>query len=84
MGNRRYAPATLENVVKEMKALEKQRGATGSDLPGSFGNVRAMVTPRFKSLLDVKKSRDKILTKEDFDIAKGDMEQKFANLHARS
>lgn len=83
MGNRRYAPATLENVVKEMKALEKQRGATGSDLPGSLGNVRSMVTPRFKSLLDVKKSRDKILTKEDFDIAKGDMEQKFANFQGQ-
>ena len=83
MGNRRYAPATLENVVKEMKALEKQRGATGSDLPGSLGNVRAMVTPRFRSLLDVKKSRDKILTKEDFDIAKGDMEQKFANFQGQ-
>ncbi len=83
MGNRRYAPATLENVVKEMKALEKQRGAVGSDLPGSLGNVRSMVTPRFKSLLDVKKSRDKILTKEDFDIAKGDMEQKFANFQGQ-
>ena len=82
-GNRRYAPATLENVVKEMKALEKQRGATGSDLPGSLGNVRSMVTPRFKSLLDIKKSRDKILTKEDFDIAKGDMEQKFENFQGQ-
>ncbi len=82
-GNRRYAPATLENIVKQMKSLEKQKGATGSDLPGSLGNVRSMVTPRFKSLLDVKKSRDKILNKEDFDIAKGDMEQKFANFQGQ-
>lgn len=78
-GNRRYAPANLDNVVKEMKSLEKQRGATGADMVGSLGNVRSKVTPRFKSLFDVKKSRDKIVSKKDFDVAKGDMEQKYAN-----
>ena len=83
IGNRRYAPATLENVVKEMKVLEKQRGAVGSDSFGTLGSFRSKVTPRFKSLLDVKKSRDKILTKEDFDIAKGDMEQKFENFQGQ-
>ena len=52
-------------------------------MPGSLGNVRSMVTPRFKSLLDVKKSRDKILSKEDFNIPKGEMQQKFANFQGQ-
>ena len=61
--------------------MPKAKGATGSDLMKM--NFRSMVTPRFKSLLDVKKSRDKILTKEDFDIAKGDMEQKLQTSRGR-
>ena len=82
-GNHRYASATLDNIVKEMKSLEKQKGSVGSDTPGSLGNIRSKVTPRFSSLLDVKKSRDKILNKEDFDISKGEMEQKFENFQGQ-
>jgi len=82
-GKRRYAPATLENIVKEMKVLQKERGATGMDLPGSLGSTRAKVTPQFRSLADVKKSRGKILTEEDFTIAKEKMEQKFADFQGQ-
>jgi hypothetical protein len=76
-GNRRYAPATLDNIVKEMRSLEKERGSTGVDLSGSMGALRARVTPRFSSLSDVKGSRDKILSNEEFTKAKDAVEQDY-------
>jgi hypothetical protein len=77
LGNRRYAPATLDNIVKEMRSLEKERGATGVDLSGSMGALRARVTPRFSSLSDVKGSRDKILSNEEFIKSKEAVEQEY-------
>jgi len=76
-GNRRYAPATLDNIVKEMRSLEKERGSTGVDLSGSMGALRARVTPRFSSLSDVKGSRNKILSNEEFTKAKDAVEQDY-------
>jgi hypothetical protein len=60
-GNRRYAPATLENIVKEMKG-----GASTEGFNYGVGNVRALVTPKFKNLTEIKGSRDKILSESDF------------------
>jgi hypothetical protein len=60
-GNRRYAPVTLENVVKEMKG-----GASTEGWNYGVGNVRALVTPKFKNLTEIKGSRDKILSESDF------------------
>ena len=69
MGNRRYAPATLENIMKEMKKGAGQE----SGFSGSMGAVRAQVAPKFKSLPEIKKSRDKIVSKEDFKKAKDEL-----------
>ena len=66
LGNRRYAPATLENIIKEMKKGAGQE----SGFTGSMGAVRAQVAPKFKSLPGIKKSRDKIVSKDDFEKAK--------------
>jgi hypothetical protein len=60
-GNRRYAPVTLENVVKEMKG-----GASTEGWNYGVGNVRALVTPKFKNLTEIKGSRHKILSESDF------------------
>ena len=46
-GNRKYAPLTLENVVKEMKG-----GANTEGWNYGVGNIRALVTPKFKNLKD--------------------------------
>jgi hypothetical protein len=66
LGNRRYAPATLENIMKEMKKGAGQE----SGFTGSMGAVRAQVAPKFKSLPEIKKSRDKIVSKDVFKEAK--------------
>ena len=60
-GNRKYAPLTLENVVKEMKG-----GASTEGWNYGVGNIRALVTPKFKNLTEIKGSRDKILSENDF------------------
>lgn len=52
-GNRRYAEATLPNLVREMRG--KGRGAEG--LTGTFGSMRAKVTEKFGSLDEIKSSR---------------------------
>ena len=77
LGNRRYAPATLDNIVQEMKSMQKERGATGADLSGSMGALRARVTPRFTSLSDVKDSRERILSNEEFIKSKDAVEQEY-------
>jgi len=60
-GNRRYAPATLENLVKEMKG-----GAGSEGFMYGAGNVRAVATPKFKTLNQVKASRENIVSSEKF------------------
>jgi hypothetical protein len=71
-GNRRYAPATLENIVKEMKG-----GASTEGFNYGVGNVRALVTPKFKNLTEIKGSRDRIIGAEDFKAVK----EKFNNAY---
>lgn len=57
-GNRKYAPADLENIVKEMK------GGAGSQNWQGIGQLRAVASPRFRNFSQVKASRDKLLSGE--------------------
>lgn len=61
-GNRKYAPLTMENVVREMKG--NVRG--GENYNYGAGNVRASVTPQFKSLKEIQGARNKIISEEKF------------------
>lgn len=62
LGNRRYAPLTLENAVREMKG--NVRGGEGYGYgPGS---IRSSVTPQFKNIGQIKKSRNRIISTENF------------------
>jgi len=77
-GNRRYAPATLENLVKEMK------GGAGSE--GYFygvGNIRAVATPKFKNLNQVKAARENIVSTEEFEPIKKQINSAFDDLTER-
>ena len=76
-GDRRYKPATLENVVKKMKG-----GAGGENWSGS-GQMRAMVMPKFKSLDEIKKARGRI-SLEKFKKAKDDTDQLHADLQGEA
>ena len=77
-GNRRYAPVTLENLVKEMK------GGAGSE--GFFygvGNIRAVATPKFKNLNQVKAARENIISTEEFEPIKKQINSAFDDLTER-
>lgn len=77
-GNRRYAPATLENLVKEMKG-----GAGSEGFMYGVGNIRAVATPKFKNFNQVKAARENIVTKEDFEPVKKEIDSAFNNLTER-
>lgn len=65
-GNRRYAPLTMDNVVKEMKG--NIRG--GESFNYGPGSIRASVTPQFRTLKDVQNARDNIISNENFKVLK--------------
>jgi len=77
-GNRRYAPATLENLVKEMKG-----GAGAEGFFYGVGNIRAVATPKFKNLNQVKAARENIITSEQFEPVKKQVEDAFDDITSR-
>ena len=54
-GNRRYAEANLENMVKEMKG-----GAGTENWDYGVGNLRAKATPKFRRFEQIKEERGRI------------------------
>jgi hypothetical protein len=77
-GNRRYAPATLENLVKEMKG-----GAGSEGFMYGVGNIRAVATPKFKNLSQVKAARENIVSSEEFEPIKKQVDSAFNDLSDR-
>ena len=78
LGNRRYAPVTLENLVKDMKG-----GAGAEGFFYGVGNIRAVATPKFKTLNQVKAARENIVTSEQFDPIKKQVDSAFNDLNDR-
>ena len=77
-GNRRYAAVTLENLVKEMKG-----GAGSEGFNYGIGNLRAVATPKFRKLDDIKASREKIVPSEEFKKVKEDINDAYDSLTER-
>jgi phage-Barnase-EndoU-ColicinE5/D-RelE like nuclease5 len=77
-GNRRYAPATLDNLVKEMKG-----GAGSEGFMYGVGNIRAVATPKFKTLNQVKAARESIVSSEKFEPIKKQIDSAFNDLTER-
>jgi hypothetical protein len=77
-GNRRYAPATLENLVREMKG-----GAGSEGFMYGIGNIRAVATPKFKNLSQVKAARENIVTSKEFEPIKKQVGDAFDNISER-
>lgn len=75
-GNRRYIPHTLENVVKILK--KELRG--GENFNYGVGSIRAKFTPQFRSIEQIRKSKDKLLDKSGFDAAKEEIDSEFMAL----
>ena len=74
-GNRRYAPANLENIVKEMKG-----GANTEGWDYGVGNLRAVATPKFKNFNEITNNRDRILSNDDFTKIKEQSDVTYNNL----
>lgn len=72
-GNRRYIDHTLENVVKILK--KELRGGEGFGY--GLGNVRAHYTPQFKSIEQIRKSKDRLIGKTEFEAVKDELETEF-------
>ena len=80
-GNRRsfkqlHDAYNLENVVKNMKG--KVRGEEGFFY--GAGNIRSQVTPQFKSIAEIKASEGKLVTAEQMEEVKRDINSDLNNL----
>jgi hypothetical protein len=77
-GNRRYADATLDNLVREMKG-----GAGAEGFFYGVGNIRAVATPKFKNFEQVKAARENIVSAKDFEPVKKKVNEAFEDLTDR-
>ena len=77
-GNRRYAEATLDNLVREMKG-----GAGAEGFFYGVGNIRAVATPKFKNFEQVKAARENIVSSKDFEPVKKKINEAFEDLTDR-
>lgn len=62
----KYVAHTIENVVKKLK--KDLRG--GESFNYGMPNVRAAVTPKFKSIADIQANKHRIVSKEEFETAR--------------
>lgn len=76
---RRYVPHTLDNVVKALK--KDLRGGEGFNY--GLPNLRAKVTPRFRSVEAIRKSKDKLVTRAAFEAVRDEMNAGLDDLAAR-
>lgn len=70
-GRNKYVAHTIENVVKKLK--KDLRG--GESFNYGMPNVRAAVTPKFKSIADIQANKHRIVSKEEFETAKNTLEK---------
>lgn len=68
-GNRRYVPATIENIYAEMKKANIRGGET---MNYGLPSIRALVAKQYKSLSAISKDKKNIVSDEDFQQAKKD------------
>ena len=75
-GARRTVAHTIENVVKKLK--KDLRG--GESFNYGLPSVRAKVTPQFKTIQQIQESKDKIITSEQFDPIKKEIDDEMSAL----
>ena len=72
--NRKYLSHTLENVSKYMK----QQGLQGGEnFSYGLGSTRAHFTPKFTTLAQIKKAKDRLVTHEEFEEIKDKMNEQY-------
>ena len=73
MGNKSYKPHTLDNVV----SILKKDLRAGEGFNYGVGSLRSKVTPQFRSIEQIRKNADRLVSKEDFDKIKKDVDEEF-------
>ena len=72
-GNAKYLPHDLDTVVSLMKKGLKD----GEGFNYGVGSIRAVNSKEFKSIRDIQKSRDKIISEDDMDKIKEEVDKDF-------
>ena len=65
-GNRRYVPHDLDTVIKLLK--KDLRG--GENFKYGLGSIRAKYSPQFKSIEQIRNSKDRLMDSESFEQVK--------------
>lgn len=73
---RRYLPATLESIVRIMTRKVKD----GEDFFYGLGNFRALMSKKFKSISEIQKNRDRIVSGEDYKKIKEEFNEELEEL----
>lgn len=77
-GKRRYVPHSLENVVKILK--RDLRGGESMHNIYGVGQLRAKFTPQFKSMAAIRNAQHRLVSDEEFEAAKAEIEHAFETL----
>ena len=75
-GNRRYAPHTLENVVKEMKGpvVDREGVSYGA------GSLRSKLAHKFRNFKGIQKARNNIVPEKEMEVVRDEMNERLFNL----
>jgi len=75
-GRQKWIPHTLDNVVKQLK--KDLRG--GETFDYGTGSMRAKFTPEFKTIQQIRNAKDKLVSAEDFEKVKEEINDVYFNL----
>lgn len=75
-GNRRYKAHTLDNVIAILK--KELRG--GENFNYGAGSLRAKFTPQFRSIAQIRASKDRLITKDAFEKIKDEINKELLDL----
>gem|GEM_PF-5906614 len=78
-GNRKYIPADLEHIVK----LMTQKVRNGEGFTYGIGNIRSLKAIQFKSVAEIQKSRNNIVSADDMKRVKDEMQHDFDALERK-
>ena len=73
-GNRRYLAHTLDNVSKFMR---QQAVRGGESMSYGMGSTRARVAPKWTTLEQIAKNKDRLVSKDEFETVKAELEDTY-------
>ena len=72
-GRQKWIDHNIDNVVKKLK--KDLRGGEGFNY--GTGSIRALHTPQFKSLAQIQKAKDRLVSKDEFEVVKKEVEDEY-------